>query len=153
MPSEKDNLPNSPPLSSSRASHGEWHSTIRILLVDDHTMLRESLRTMIEECDYMEVVGEASNGLEAVEEVAVSRPDVVVMNINMPVMNGIEATERIKADFPDTAVIGLSVQREEDIIEQMRAAGISSYVTKGSSFDTLRQAIEETASSHGRSRV
>jgi len=64
-----------------------------------------------------------------------------------------EATERIKADFPDTAVIGLSVQREEDIIEQMRAAGIASYVTKGSSFDTLRLAIEEAASSHGRSRV
>jgi DNA-binding NarL/FixJ family response regulator len=153
MPSEKDNLPNSPPLSSRRASHGEWHSTIRILLVDDHTIWRESLRTMIEECNYMEIVGEASNGLEALQEVAVSRPDVVVMDINMPVMNGIEATERIKADFPDTAVIGLSVQREEDIIEQMRVAGISSYVTKGSSFDTLRQAIEEAASSHGRSRV
>ena len=87
----------------------------------------------------MEVVGEASNGLEAVEEVAVSRPDVVVMDINMPVMNGIEATERIKADFPDTAVIGLSVHREEDSIEQMRAAGISSYVMQGSSFNSMQK--------------
>jgi DNA-binding NarL/FixJ family response regulator len=153
MPSEKDNLPNSRALPSSRASHGGWHSTIRVLIVDDHPLPRESLRSMVKDCDYMEVVGEASTGLEALEEVAVSRPDVVVMDINLPVMNGIEATERIKADFPDTAVIGLSVQREEDIIEQMRAAGISSYVTKGSSFDTLRQAIEEAASSHGRSRI
>lgn len=87
----------------------------------------------------MEVVGEASNGLEAVEEVAVSRPDVGGDGYHMPVMNGIEATERLKADFPDTAVIGLPVQREEEIIVQMRVAGISSYVMEGSSFNSMQK--------------
>jgi DNA-binding NarL/FixJ family response regulator len=133
MISEGDDFLNSPPLSSSspRAPQGEKHSTIRVLLVDDHAMLRQSLRSMIEDCDYMEVVGEATNGLEAIHTVPVSKPNVVVMEINMPVMNGIEATKRIKADFPDTAIIGLSVQHERDIIQKMRSDGISSYLTKG----------------------
>jgi DNA-binding NarL/FixJ family response regulator len=87
--------------------------------------------------------------LEAIQVMPVSRPDVVVMDINMPVLNGIEATKRIKADFPYTAIIGLSVQQEREVIQKMRAAGISSYVTKGSSIDMLRQAIEEAASLHG----
>lgn len=149
MPSDNNRLNSPPSFPSKRASHGEWHSTIRVLLVDDHTILRQSLRSMLANCDYMEVVGEASNGVEAIEEVAISRPSVVVMDINMPVMNGIEATKRIKADFPDTAIIGLSVQEEEDIIQKMRAAGVSSYLTKGSSLEMLCQAIEEAASFHG----
>jgi two-component system, NarL family, response regulator DegU len=115
-------------------------------------MLRQSLRSMIDDCDDMEVVGEASNGLEAIDAVPLFKPDVVVMDINMPVMNGIEATKRIKADFPDTAIIGLSVQNEKEIIQKMRAVGASSYLTKGSSIEMLCRAIEEAASFYGWSR-
>jgi DNA-binding NarL/FixJ family response regulator len=147
MPTEGENSSNIPP--PSITPQKERHSNIRVLLVDDNALMRQSLRSIIEEYDHMEVVGEASNGLEAIQVMPVSRPDVVVMDINMPVLNGIEATKRIKADFPYTAIIGLSVQQEREVIQKMRAAGISSYVTKGSSIDMLRQAIEEAASLHG----
>jgi DNA-binding NarL/FixJ family response regulator len=155
MPTElKDVLNSSPPCPSSPATpQGGKELSIRVLLVDDHVMLRQTLRDMLEDREYMEVVGEVSNGLEAVHAVPVSNPHVVVMDVNMPVMNGIEATKRIKADFPHTAVIGLSVQNEKESIERMRAAGVSSYLTKGSSIDMVCRAIEEAASFHGWSRV
>ena len=70
------------------------------MLVDDHRMFRLGLRSVIDGCDNMEVVGEASNGVEAIEAVRVTRPDVVVMDINMPKMNGIQATQEIKKRFP-----------------------------------------------------
>ena len=153
MPAEKDNLLNSPPLTVCNDSHGQGHSTIRVLVVDDYTMLRQALRCVISKWSSMEVVGEASDGLEAIEAVPVVRPHVVVMDIDMPRMNGIEATKRIKANFPDIAVIGLSVQHEGESIQQMRAAGILSYLTKESAVEALRQAIEEAASFHGWSRA
>jgi DNA-binding NarL/FixJ family response regulator len=116
---------------------------IRVLLVDDHRMLRQGLRSIIDDWDYMKVVGEASNGLEAIDAVTISRPDVVMMDINMPKMNGIQATQQIKKMFPETAIIGLSVQTERGIIEKMQAAGICSYLTKESAVETLCTAIED----------
>lgn len=106
-------------------------------------MFRLGLRSIIDGCNHMEVVGEASNGVEAVEAVRVIRPDVVVMDINMPEMNGIQATQQIKKMFPDTAVIGHSVQTETVVIQHMQAAGISSYVKKESAVEELCAAIEE----------
>jgi YesN/AraC family two-component response regulator len=106
-------------------------------------MLRESLRIRLKDCEYTQVVGEASNGFEAVHAVHIYDPDVVVMDITMPVMNGIEATKRIKAAFPHTAIIGLSMHREREIIEKMWAAGISSFLSKESSSETLCRAIQE----------
>lgn len=155
MPAEEDNLRGSPslPMPHPPTSQGERHSTIRVLLVDDHAMLRQSLRGIIDAYEYMEVVGEAGDGVEAIEAVSVFRPDVVLMDIDMPQMNGIEATKRIKAAFPSTAIIGLSVQLAGNIIQQMRAAGICSYLTKESAVATLRQAIEEAASFRGWTRV
>jgi DNA-binding NarL/FixJ family response regulator len=94
----------------------------------------------------MEVVGDASNGLEAIGAVSLLKPDVVVMDINMPTMNGIEATKRIKAMFPDTSVIGLSVQNSMDIVQKMQAAGACSYLTKESAVETLCHAIEDAVS-------
>ena len=118
-------------------------SRIRVLLVDDHRMFRLGLRSIIDGCDNMEVVGEASNGVEAIEAVRVTRPDVVVMDINMPKMNGIQATQEIKKLFPETAVIGHSVQTEPAVIRHMHAAGIASFVKKESAVEELCVAIEE----------
>ena len=128
-------------------------SYIRILVVDDHEMIRQSLRRLINTYRNMEVVGEAGDGVEAIEAVSVLRPDVVLMDIDMPRMNGIEATKRIKATFPCTAIIGLSVQLAGNIIQQMRTAGICSYLPKESAVAVLRQAIEEAASFRGWSRI
>ena len=121
------------------------HSKIRVLLVDDHTMLRQGLKSIVNGCDHMEVVGDASNGLEAIGAVSLLKPDVVVMDVNMPTMNGIEATKRIKQMFPDTSIIGLSVQNGMDIVQKMQAAGIFSYLTKESAVETLCHAIEDAA--------
>ena len=128
-------------------------SHIRVLVVDDHEMMRQSLRRLLNTYRNMEVVGEAGDGFEAIEAVPLLRPDVVLMDIDMPRMNGIEATKRIKAASPNTAIIGLSVQLAGNIIQQMRTDGICSYLPKESAVGNLRQAIEEAASFHGRSRV
>jgi len=145
MPTEGlDRLgPPRPSTGNPYAVQADRRSTIRVLLVDDHRMLRQGLRSIIDDCDSMQVVGEASNGVEAIEAVAISRPDVVVMDINMPKMNGIQATQHIKQMFPETAIIGLSVQTGREIIEKMQAAGISFYLTKESAVETLCAAIED----------
>ena len=119
------------------------HSRIRVLLVDDHALLRQSLRNIVDDDEGLEVVGEASDGLEAIHAVRLLRPDVVVMDINMPKMNGIEATKLIKDEFPHTSVIGLSVEQGMDMVQRMQAAGIHSYLAKESAVDALCQAIEE----------
>jgi len=119
------------------------HGSIRVLLVDDHLMLRQGLRSIVDGVPHLEVVGEASNGLEAIDAVRVLKPDVVVMDINMPLMNGIEATRHIKKEFPNTAVIGLSVHEDTDMAQRMRAAGLSRYVTKESAVEDLCDAIDD----------
>lgn len=124
-------------------SSDQRSSRTRVLLVDDHTLIRQGLRTVVEDCIRLEVVGEASNGLEAIEAVRLLRPDVVVMDIYMPQMNGIDATTCIKGEFPDTCVIGLSVEEGMGMIEQMQSAGIYSYLTKETAIENLRSAIEE----------
>ena len=110
---------------------------IRVLLVDDHAMLRQGLRSLVEGYTHLQVVGEASNGVEAIDAVRQLRPDVVVMDINMPQMNGIEATRRIKEEFPETAVIGLSVQKGPQIEKVMTEAGVCAYLTKESAVEDL----------------
>ncbi|HWF59214.1 MAG TPA: response regulator transcription factor [Nitrospira sp.] len=97
--------------------------------------------------DHLEVVGEASNGAEAVELAQGLDPDVVVMDINMPKMDGIEATQQIKANQPTTVVIGLSVNQSADTEKKMKAAGVSTYLTKESAVDALCHAIEHSVSS------
>ena len=142
---EEPILPSSygPATSSQHSPQDHTVPSIRVLLVDDHVMLRQGLRSVINGCHNMHVVAEASNGLEAIDAVRLSRPDVVVMDINMPQMNGIEATKRITQEFPHAAIIGLSVQQGTDEVQNMKAAGACAYLMKECAVDELCHAIEQ----------
>ena len=118
---------------------------IRVLLVDDHLILRESLRTVVNSYAHLHVIAEASDGVEAVEAVRAVHPDVVVMDINMPRMNGIDAARLIKREFPHIGIVGLSIHDTGEMVERMSEAGIAAYVTKEAAVKTLCRAIEEAA--------
>ena len=118
---------------------------MKILLVDDHTHVREVLRQMLELRDGMEVVGERSNGQEAVEGVAELDPDIVLMDMRMPIMDGIEATRIIKERHPEVKVLALTAFGEMSLIASMVKVGASGYVLKGGSPAQLMQTIEAVA--------
>ncbi len=117
---------------------------LRILLVDDHAMVRQGLRSVLESYHDLEVVGEAGDGEAAVNMTAALLPDVVVMDINMPKIDGIEATRQIVARHPDIVVIGLSVQNEHHVEEVMLNAGAAVFVTKERAAGQLYEAIIST---------
>ncbi len=114
---------------------------IKVLLVDDHEMMREGLRNIIEVEDDLTVVAEAPNGEDAVELTQEAKPDVVIMDINLPGMNGIEATKIIKDKYPKMRVIGLSLHDDEEVKREMREAGASAYLTKTNAIEALCAAI------------
>ena len=120
---------------------------IRVLLVDDHAMVRQGLRSVLDAYPDVEVVGEASNGEEAVQMVERLRPSLAVMDINMPKMNGVEATAMIKARYPDTIVIGLSVQTGEEAQRAILKAGAVVLLTKEAAVDELYRTIREVLDS------
>lgn len=124
-------------------AHTQPVARTRILLVDDHTMVRQGLRGLIEEESDMQVVGEAQDGLQAIALTGELAPEVVLMDINMPRMDGIEATRRIKAANPKVRVIGLSMHVDAGVMNSMRAAGVSDYVTKDTVADVLCNVIRE----------
>ncbi len=117
---------------------------LRILLVDDHAMVRQGLRSVLENYPDLEVVGEAGDGEAAISIAAVLKPDVVVMDINMPKIDGIEATRHIVAEHPEVVVIGLSVQNEQPIEEAILQAGAAVFVTKERAAGQLYEAIVST---------
>jgi PAS domain S-box-containing protein len=121
---------------------------VKVLLVDDHAMVRQGLRSVLDAYADLQVVGEGRDGMEAVKLVEQFRPRVVVMDINMPKMNGIEATEHIKLRYPDTIIIGISVNVGEDNSAAMRRAGAATLVTKEAAVEQLYDAIQE-AVKHG----
>jgi two-component system NarL family response regulator len=110
---------------------------MRVLLVDDHTILRQALRLMLGSEPDIEIVGEAGDGREAVTLTHHLQPDIVLMDIGMPVMNGIEATRAIHAESPGICVIGLSMFEHHQQARAMRAAGAMEYVTKSAPPDQL----------------
>jgi CheY-like chemotaxis protein len=114
----------------------------RVLLADDHAMVRQGLCLMLDACPDIEVIAEASNGQEAVELAQKLKPSVVVIDINMPLMNGIEATAKIRTALPDTIVIGMSVNASVDNQEAMRTAGASILLPKEAAGDQLYGAIQ-----------
>lgn len=115
---------------------------IRIVLADDHTIVRSGLRVLLERRSNLVVVGEASNGREIIDVVEQELPDVVLMDIAMPLLNGIEATERIMSGWPKTAVIVLSMHSDEAYVLRALKAGARGYLLKDSAQTDLIQAIE-----------
>jgi PAS domain S-box-containing protein len=118
---------------------------IRVLLADDHQMVRNGLAELLERNADIEVVGQAANGQAAVEMARRIRPDVVLMDVDMPELDGVEATRRIVKEQPDIRVIGLSVFTEPAKSEAMRSAGAVGYVPKSSSLDALIAAVRQSA--------
>lgn len=118
---------------------------IRIVLADDHKMIRDGLRSLISEHGNMEVIGEAADGLSAVKLVKKLAPNVVVIDIGMPELNGIEVARQIAALKCPPKIIGLSMHADRRYVAQMLKAGASGYVLKDSAFEELVQAIETVA--------
>ena len=114
---------------------------IGVLIVDDHAVVRQGLRTLVELQEDMEVLGEAANGLEAVEQAAQFLPDVVLMDLQMPEMDGIEATRRIRSLSPTTKVIILTSFAEDDNVFPSIKAGAQGYLLKNVSPPDLMKAI------------
>jgi len=117
-------------------------SDVRLLLVDDHWLVRASLKSLLDDFSGVEVVGEASNGREALERIAQLRPDLILMDISMPQLNGVEATQRITDQHPDVRVIVLSMHAGEEHVLRALRAGASGYVLKGSAPRELELAID-----------
>jgi DNA-binding NarL/FixJ family response regulator len=114
----------------------------RILIADDHEVVRKGLRSLLESEPGLEVVGEASNGREAVEKAIASKPDVVVLDIGMPELNGLEATRRIVKATPRTEVLILTVYETEEVIREVLRAGARGYVLKSDAGRLLLTAME-----------
>lgn len=114
----------------------------RILLADDHNIIRDGIKALLEDAGNLEIHAEAETGEEALE-ICRSQPiDLVIMDINMPGMEGIEATRLIKEEFPDIKVLALTMLHEEEHIRRMIEAGASGYILKSSGTEEMRKAIE-----------
>ena len=114
---------------------------VRILLADDHKILRDGLHSMLDAQQGFEVVAVADTGRKAVRLVDKHKPDVVIMDINMPELNGIDATRQIKANRPETKVITLSMYSDRHFIEGMLKAGVSGYLIKECAFEDMVTAV------------
>jgi DNA-binding NarL/FixJ family response regulator/class 3 adenylate cyclase len=119
--------------------------TIRLLIADDHALFREGLRALFSALPDIEVVGEAADGATAITQVDACKPDVVLMDINMPGVNGIEATRRILSDHPQLGVIMVTMLEDDASVFAAMRAGARGYVLKGAHHDEILQAIRAVA--------
>ena len=114
---------------------------IRIMLVDDHEIVRAGLRMLLQSQSDMEIVAEASSGAEALELIQDCQPDVILMDVSMEEMNGIEATRQLKTCCPNVSILALTIHEEEEYFFQMLSAGASGYIPKRAAPEDLLQAI------------
>ena len=120
-------------------------SKTRIMIVDDHALVREGITAFLRVYNEIEVVGEASNGLEAIEKAEKLRPDVILMDISMPELGGIEATVKIKKVQPDIKVLILSQYDDAEYVRRLLKAGVSGYILKQAVGTDLIAAIRAVA--------
>jgi YesN/AraC family two-component response regulator len=114
---------------------------IRVIIVDDHAVVRQGIANLLKDQPDIDVIGEAANGRQAVELSARLLPDVILMDMSMPILNGVEATRIVHNDWPEIRIIGLSMFEEADRAQAMRDAGAVDYLTKSGSADALIDAI------------
>lgn len=118
-----------------------YDKNITILLADDHTVVRQGLAKLLESEGDFKVVGEAENGREAIEKADTLKPDIVLMDIAMPMLNGIEATRQIKKNVPETRVLILSMHSHDRYVDKLFSLGASGYLLKNSTGSDIKSAI------------
>ncbi len=116
---------------------------ITVLLVDDHTVVRQGLRALLNQVEDIEVVGEAENGRQAVQMAIKMTPDLVIMDVVMPLMNGLEGTRQVLKNVPSTKVLVLSSYSDDDYVQQLTEVGASGFLVKHTAADDLLLAIRE----------
>jgi DNA-binding NarL/FixJ family response regulator len=121
---------------------------LRILIVDHHDALRKAIRTLLESRKGFEVSGEAKDGAQAVEKAAELKPDVVVLNIIMPVMNGIDAARKIRVVSPQSRIVLLSSHKDQELLEEAKNVGAVCYVPKSEAEGELIDAVYAAANGH-----
>jgi DNA-binding NarL/FixJ family response regulator len=121
---------------------------MNILIVDDHKMIREGLRTLLVSQAGFTVIGEAGSGIDAIRMVRELEPDIVLMDINMPDLNGIEAARQIYSENPHIRILALSMYTDRQFAQEMFRAGAAGYILKGASFSELVEAIKTVMSGH-----
>jgi DNA-binding NarL/FixJ family response regulator len=118
---------------------------INILLVDDHELILEGMAQLVESIAGFRVVGKAENGKIALQLVEALKPDMVLMDVDMPVMNGLEATKRIKAQYPDTQVLILTMHNEDALVKRMKEIGADGFILKNADRDSFVEALSSVA--------
>ena len=131
-------------MNGAAADEAQPERTIRVLIADDHEIVRQGLASLLDEAEDVEVIGEAANGREAVDMTYQLRPDVVIMDVAMPLMSGEEATKQIRKHLPQTRIVALSMYDEIGMIDRMHRAGAESYVLKTAPADELFAAVRGT---------
>lgn len=122
--------------------------TIKLMLVDDHDVVRTGLRSFLETQPGFKVIAEAKNGFQALEKAREAKPDIVLMDITMPDMDGIEATQQLKNLYPDCQILVLTVHADKQYFMKMLSVGASGYLTKQAAADELVAAIQTLAAGH-----
>jgi two-component system nitrate/nitrite response regulator NarL len=120
-------------------------TTIRILLIDDHTLFRSGVRALLQRQPDFEVVDDAADGIEGVKRAKQHRPDVVLLDLNMPCLSGIETLQLLKQDLPDTAVVMLTVSEDVEELAKALGEGACGYLLKSIEADMLSSAIRRAA--------
>jgi DNA-binding NarL/FixJ family response regulator len=115
----------------------------KIFIVDDHPFTRAGVRSLLESNSEFNIIGEAENGLDAVEQVIQKHPDIVVMDINMPQLSGIDATRKILAKYPEIKIVALSIHKGEIFVKKMLDAGAVGYLLKDEAPEELSTAIQK----------
>jgi len=122
---------------------------VRILVADDHTVVRESLVGLLEAAEGLQVVAQAADGIDTIEKAMATRPDVVIVDISMPRLNGIEVVRRLREALPDTRVLVLTMHQEEEYVLHVVRAGAAGYLVKDSSGAELVSAVRNLHAGRG----